>query len=105
MARHTPVPAPPEAGASGRALAGQRQPVAQLGAEVLDELTRRLESIGSSYRVMAQQVGALYIMADEVGLDGFTQALDRPMRNASTDQQAFDALLEALQQARQDLAG
>lgn len=105
MARQTHVPGPPEAGVSGRALAGQRQPVAQLGTEVLDELTHRLESIGSSYRVMAQQVGALYIRADEVGLDGFTQALDRPMCNAATDQQTFDALLDALQQARQDLTG
>lgn len=80
-------------------------PSEQLDAGLLDELAHRLESIGGSYRMLAQQVGALYIRADEAGLDGFTQALDLPMCNASTDQQVFDALLEALRQARQDLNG
>lgn len=75
----------------------ERQDVA-----LLDELAGRLASIGRSYSAMAQQVGALYIRADESGLDSLTQVLDRPMRNASADQQTFDALLEATLQARQD---
>ncbi len=76
----------------------------QQDAALLTELASRLESIGRSYSTMAQQVGALYIRADESGLDSLTQVLDRPMRNASADQQTFDALLEATLQARQDRA-
>lgn len=105
MPRPARVPAPSGAQASGRAPAGHRPVLAQLDAGLVGELTQRLAAIGRSYRGMAQQVGALYLRADELGLDGFTQALDQPLRNASVDQQAFDALLEALEQARQDLNG
>lgn len=105
MPRHSHVPEPRRHEASGQVLKAQTSGLEQLDAELLDELTRRLESIGRSYSALAQQVGALYIKADGSGLDSFTRALDRPMRNASTDQQSFEALLDATQQARQDRDG
>lgn len=96
------APAPRRSRVAAQRLEAHPARLEQQDAELLDELASRLESIGHSYSTMAQQVGALYIRADESGLDSLTQALDRPMRNASTDQQTFDALLEATLQARQD---
>ena len=95
----------------------RRDPVAEPGPQVrtsgleqqdvalLDELARRLATIGHSYSTLAQQVGALYMRADEWGLDRLTQVLDGPMRNASTDQQTLDALRVDVEQARQDRGG
>jgi hypothetical protein len=105
MARRSDVPEPLRPEAPGQVLKKQTLELEGLNAEALDELARRLESIGRSYSTLAQQVGALYIKADGSGLDGFTRALDRPMRNASTDQQTFEALLDAAQQARRDQGG
>ena len=73
-----------------------------LNAQLLDELTRRLDDIAHSYSAMAQQVGALYMRADESGLNTVTRALDRPLRDASNDRQTFDALRDAMHQVRED---
>ncbi len=103
--RPTRAAVPLRSGVSGERLQVLTTELEQQDVELLDELTRRLASIGHSYSILAQQVGALYIRADESGLDSLTQALDRPMRNASNDQQAFDALQEATLQAKQDREG
>jgi hypothetical protein len=99
-----PAPALQRPHVCGQVLEGHALALEQQDATLLAELASRLESIGRSYSTMAQQVGALYMRADESGLDSLTRTLDRPMRNASTDRQTFDALLEATLQARQERA-
>lgn len=66
----------------------------------LDELTQRVEDIDNCYRSVAEKVGQLYMRADEERLPGITAQLDKPMRNASENQQAFAALLDDLRMQR-----
>ena len=68
----------------------------QLEAEALDELARRVEDIDNSYRAVAEKVGQLYLRADECHLDALTAQLDKPMRNASENEQTFAAMLDEL---------
>ena len=64
--------------------------------EVLTELTRRIQDIDNSYRAVAEKVGALYIYADENSVAALNRSLDKPMRNASENEQTFSAILEDL---------
>lgn len=68
----------------------------EVDATALAELTRRVEDIDASYRAVAEKVGQLYMRADEYHLDMITSQLDKPMRNASDNEQMFSALLDEL---------
>ncbi len=68
----------------------------EIDTSALDELTRRIEDIDNSYRAVAEKVGQLYLRADEHHLDALTTQLDKPMRNASENEQTFAALLDEL---------
>ncbi len=68
--------------------------------EVLEDLRRRVEDIDNCYRAVAEKVGQLYMRADENQLGDLTTQLDKPMRNASENEQAFAALLDELQMQR-----
>lgn len=67
-----------------------------VGAEAIDELTRRVEDIDHSYRAVAEKMGQLYMCADTHRLTALTRRLDKPMRNASENEQTFAAILEEL---------
>jgi hypothetical protein len=69
--------------------------------DLLDEMARRITEIDNSYRAVAEKVGQLYMRADEAGLEQLTEMLDKPMRNASDNQQSFSALLREVRQAGQ----
>jgi hypothetical protein len=69
--------------------------------DLLDEMARRISEIDNSYRAVAEKVGQLYMRADEAGLEQLTEMLDKPMRNASDNQQSFAALLREVRQASQ----
>lgn len=69
----------------------------QVGADVLADLTRRVQDINNSYRAVAQKMGQLYIVADQAQVPALTRSLDKPMRNASDNEQMFAAILDALQ--------
>lgn len=60
-------------------------------------MLKRVQDVDNAYRSLAEKMGQLYMHADEAGLAGVTQMLDKPMRNASDNQQAFAALLSELQ--------
>lgn len=64
--------------------------------EMLTDLINRVEDIDNRYRAVAEKVGQLYMRADEGQLSDVTSQLDKPMRNASENEQAFAALLEEL---------
>lgn len=64
--------------------------------EVLGELTRRIQDIDNSYRAVAEKMGQLYMCADANKVTALTRSLDKPMRNASDNEQTFAAILEAL---------
>ncbi len=64
--------------------------------EVLTELTNRVQDIDNSYRAVAEKMGQLYMCADENKVAGLTQSLDKPMRNASDNEQTFAAILDDL---------
>ncbi len=66
--------------------------------EALAELTRRVQDIDNSYRSVAEKMGQLYMCADENKVTSLTRGLDKPMRNASDNEQAFAAILEQLRQ-------
>ena len=66
-------------------------------AAALAELTRRVQDIGNSYRAVAEKMGQLYMLADEHKVSSLTEGLDKPMRNASDNEQMFAAALEELQ--------
>lgn len=66
----------------------------------LDELLRRVEDIDNCYRSVAEKIGQLYLRADELTLGDVTVHLDKPMRNASENEQAFAALLDELRMQR-----
>ncbi len=73
-----------------------------MAADAVASMLRRVQDVDNAYRSLAEKMGQLYMHADEVGLAGVTQMLDKPMRNASDNQQAFSALLSELQmKARQ----
>jgi hypothetical protein len=65
--------------------------------EGLNELLRRVQDINNSYRAVAEKMGQLYMCADELQLTALTRDLDKPMRNASDNEQLFAAILEDLQ--------
>lgn len=68
----------------------------QLEAPRLDELIHRVTDLDNAYRAIAEKAGQLYMKADEAGMTALTELLDKPMRNASDNQQAFAALLADL---------
>lgn len=68
-----------------------------IGPEGIVELTRRVQDINNSYRAVAEKMGQLYMCADELKLGSLTKGLDKPMRNASDNEQMFASLLEELQ--------
>ncbi len=63
----------------------------------LSELIRRVQDINNSYRAVAEKMGQLYMCADELKFTALTKELDKPMRNASDNEQMFSAALEELQ--------
>jgi len=63
---------------------------------VLAELTRRVQDIDNSYRAVAEKMGQLYMLADENKITALTTGLDKPMRNASDNEQMFAAILDDL---------
>jgi hypothetical protein len=67
---------------------------------VLDDLINRVQDIDNSYRAVAEKVGQFYMLADEHKLARLTGQLDKPMRNASENEQAFAALLDDLRMQR-----
>lgn len=67
-----------------------------VSAEVLEELTRRVQDIDNSYRAVAQKMGQLYMCADENKVSALARSLDKPMRNASENEQTFAAILDEL---------
>ena len=70
--------------------------LANVSEEVLGELTKRVQDIDNSYRAVAEKMGQLYMCADENKVASLTQRLDKPMRNASDNEQTFSAILEEL---------
>jgi archaellum component FlaC len=64
--------------------------------EAIEELTNRVQDIDNSYRAVAEKMGQLYMSADSHKVAGLTSRLDKPMRNASENEQMFAALLEEL---------
>lgn len=66
-------------------------------AQAVANMLRRVQDVDNAYRSLAEKMGQMYMHADEAGLVGVTQMLDKPMRNASDNQQAFAALLSELQ--------
>lgn len=74
-------------------------PFQTLDLSVLQDLTRRVTDIDNTYRAVAEKVGQLYMKADDAGLNEVTELLDKPMRNASDNQQSFAELLGELQGA------
>jgi hypothetical protein len=71
--------------------------VRDVEAEVLADLIKRITDLDNAYRAIAEKAGQLYMRADEAGMSRLTELLDKPMRNASDNQQAFAALLADLQ--------
>lgn len=65
--------------------------------QVLNDLVKRITDLDNAYRAIAEKAGQLYMRADEAGMSRLTELLDKPMRNASDNQQAFAALLADLQ--------
>ncbi len=63
----------------------------------VQELTRRVQDINNSYRAVAEKMGQLYMFADENKVASLTKGLDKPMRNASDNEQVFAGILEELQ--------
>lgn len=70
--------------------------LANVSEEVLGELTKRVQDIDNSYRAVAEKMGQLYMCADENKVASLTRRLDKPMRNASDNEQTFSAILEEL---------
>lgn len=70
--------------------------LANVSEGVLGELTKRVQDIDNSYRAVAEKMGQLYMCADENKVASLTRRLDKPMRNASDNEQTFSAILEEL---------
>lgn len=68
--------------------------------DVLDDLVKRVGDIDHAYRSLAEKMGQLYMKADEAGLADITSLLDKPMRNASDNHQAFVALADEVRVRR-----
>jgi hypothetical protein len=68
-----------------------------IDATAIGELTRRVQDINNSYQAVAEKIGQLYMCADELKVTSLTKGLDKPMRNASDNEQMFAALLDDLQ--------
>lgn len=64
---------------------------------VLQDLIQRANDLDNACRAIAEKAGQLYMKADEAGVDALTVLLDKPMRNASDNQQAFAGLVAELQ--------
>ncbi len=64
--------------------------------EVLRELTNRVQDIDNAYRSVAEKMGQLYMCADENKVKALIDVLDKPMRNASDNEQTFAAILKDL---------
>jgi hypothetical protein len=71
--------------------------LASIDAAAIGELTRRVQDIHDSYRVVAQKMGQLYMSADELKVSSLTRGLDKPMRNASDNERIIAAMLDELQ--------
>ena len=67
-----------------------------LSQEVLGDLIRRVQDIDRSYRAVAEKMGQLYMCADSNKVAALTRSLDKPMRNASDNEQMFAAILEEM---------
>lgn len=72
------------------------QATAELDNDLLNDLVNRVEDIDNSYRAVAEKVGQLYLQAEEGKVSTLTKQLDKPMRNASENEQMFAALLDEL---------
>lgn len=70
--------------------------VAQMSDEGLGEITQRVQDIDNSYRAVAEKMAQLYLSAEANKFSSLVQRLDKPMRNASENEQMFGALLEEL---------
>ncbi len=68
-----------------------------VSAEVLDDLTLRVEEIEQAYRAIARKMGQLYMRADEHAASSLTRSLDKPMRNVLDNERSLAAILEILQ--------
>ena len=68
-----------------------------VNADILKDLIHRITDLDNAYRSIAEKAGQLYMKADEAGMCRLTELLDKPMRNASDNQQAFAGLLTDLQ--------
>lgn len=66
-------------------------------ADILKDLIHRITDLDNAYRAIAEKAGQLYMKADEAGMSRLTELLDKPMRNASDNQQTFAGLLANLQ--------
>lgn len=64
--------------------------------EVLAEIMQRVQDIDNSYRGVIQKMGQLYMCADEHKVMSLTRGLDKPMRNASDNEQMFAAIFEEI---------
>jgi hypothetical protein len=64
--------------------------------EVLAELIRRVQDIGTNYREAARKIGQLYMYADQHDHAALTRSLDKPMRTASANERALAAILDEL---------
>lgn len=64
--------------------------------EVLADLIQRVQDIDNSYRAVAEKMGQLYLRAEEHEVEVLTRTLDKPMRNASENEQTFAAILDEL---------
>lgn len=76
-----------------------------IDAEAVADLTRRVQDIHNSYRAIAEKMGQLYMSADENKVASLTKGLDKPMRNASDNEQMFSSLLDELRAFARGSAG
>ena len=63
---------------------------------VLQDLIQRTADLDNACRAIAEKAGQLYMRADAAGLDTLTGLLDKPMRNASDNQQTFAGVVAEL---------
>lgn len=68
----------------------------EVSRDALTELTQRVQDIDNSYRAVAEKMGQLYMCADSNNAAALTRRLDKPMRNASENEQTFAAMLDEL---------
>lgn len=64
--------------------------------EALADLIHRVQDVDNRYRAVAEKMGQLYMRADSAKAELLTRRLDKPMRNASENEQMFAAMLEDL---------